>query len=222
MATHDEKTTMELWPIALNQIEIGLARCDHQRLVLDSEDWWSFIDWHKKLNKQSASQGVLIYCLEKAIRLAQFCQPEISPKLQETLIHLKKAANTLWDPLSGVNSLFLTIGAVILSIGAGQRLAIYFSMQADLVDYGVWKTRINTAGIFTSINGFLGKVTMAGAGAITGFLPSSGGYVANSVQSPSALFAIKLCCLYLPALLIIAFMFWIGKFYKLDDNYSLI
>lgn len=124
--------------------------------------------------------------------------------------------------LSGVNSLFLTIGAVILSIGAGQRLAIYFSMQADPVDYGVWKTGINTAGILTSINGFLGKVAMAGAGAITGFLLSSGGYVANSVQSPSALFAIKLCYLYLPALLIIASMFWIGKFYKLDDNYSLI
>lgn len=101
MATHDEKTTMELWPIALNQIEIGLARCDHQGLVLDSEDWWSFIDWHEKLNKQGASQGVLIYCLEKAIRLAQFCQPEISPKLQETLTHLKKAADMLWDPLSG-------------------------------------------------------------------------------------------------------------------------
>lgn len=118
-----------------------------------------------------------------------------------------------------VNSIGLIIGAVILSIGAGQRSAIYFSMQADPVDYGEWKTGINTAGILTSINGFLGKVAMAGAGAITGFLLSWGGYVANQVQEPSALFAIKLCYLYLPALLIIASMFWIGKFYKLDDIY---
>ena len=122
--------------------------------------------------------------------------------------------------LSGVNHSGLIIGAVILSLGAGQRLAIYFSMQADPVDYGVWKTGINTAGILTSINGFLGKVAMAGAGAITGFLLSSGGYVANAVQVPSALFAIKLCYLYLPAILIIASMFWIAKFYKLDDSYA--
>ena len=49
--------------------------------------------------------------------------------------------------LSGVNHTCLIVGAVILSLGAGQRLAIYFSMQADPVDYGVWKTGINTAGI---------------------------------------------------------------------------
>ena len=122
--------------------------------------------------------------------------------------------------LSGINHLGLIIGAAILSIGAGQRVAIYFSMQADPVDYGVWKTGINTAGILTSINGFLGKVAMAGAGAITGFLLSSGGYIANAEQVPSALFAIKLCYLYLPAILIIASMFWIGKFYKLDDIYA--
>lgn len=122
--------------------------------------------------------------------------------------------------LSGINHFSLILGAVILSLGHGQRLAIYFSMQADPVDYGVWKTGINTAGILTSINGFLGKVAMAGAGAITGFLLSSGGYVANAVQQPSALFAIKLCYLYLPAILIITSMVWIGKFYKLDDNYA--
>jgi Na+/melibiose symporter-like transporter len=122
--------------------------------------------------------------------------------------------------IAGVNHIALMAGAVILSLGAGQRLAIYFSMQADPVDYGVWKTGINTAGILTSVNGFLGKVAMAGAGAITGFLLSSGGYVANAVQSPDALFAIKACYLYIPAALIIASMIWIGKFYKLDDNYA--
>lgn len=122
--------------------------------------------------------------------------------------------------VAGTHHLVLIAGAVILSLGAGQRLAIYFSMQADPVDYGVWKTGINTAGILTSINGFLGKVAMAGAGAVTGILLSSGGYVANAVQTPEALFAIKACYLYIPAVLIIASMFWIGRFYKLDDHYS--
>jgi Na+/melibiose symporter-like transporter len=83
---------------------------------------------------------------------------------------------------AGVNSWGLVAGAVVLSLGAGQRTAI-FSMQADPVDYGVWKTGINTAGILTSINGFLGKVAMAGAGAITGVLLSSGGYIANQPKA---------------------------------------
>jgi len=121
---------------------------------------------------------------------------------------------------SGVNHMGLIVGAVILSLGAGQRLAIYFSMQADPVDYGVWKTGINTAGILTSINGFLGKVAMAIAGAITGLLLSSGGYVANATQSAEALFAIKACYLYIPAILIIASMVWMGRFYRLDDTYA--
>ena len=90
--------------------------------------------------------------------------------------------------VSGAHVLGLIVGAVILSLGAGQRTAIYFSMQADPVDYGVWKTGINTAGILTSINGFL--------------------------------LAIKACYLYIPALLILASMLWMGRFYRLDDQYE--
>jgi sugar (glycoside-pentoside-hexuronide) transporter len=123
---------------------------------------------------------------------------------------------------AGVNYWGLVIGAIVLSLGAGQRTAIYFSMQADPVDYGVWKTGINTAGILTSINGFLGKVAMAGAGAITGFLLSSGGYVANAAQTPSALLAIQACYLWIPAGLIVASMIWIGRFYRLDDSFAAI
>ena len=121
---------------------------------------------------------------------------------------------------SGNAIIGLLTGATILSVGAGQRTAIYFSMQADPVDYGEWKTGINTAGILTSVNGFLGKVAMAGAGAISGILLSAGGYLANQAQSPQALLAIKTCYLYIPAALILCSMFWIGRYYRLDDNYE--
>jgi len=114
----------------------------------------------------------------------------------------------------------LLTGAFILSVGAGQRLAIYFSMQADPVDYGEWKTGINTAGILTSVNGFLGKVAMAGAGAVTGAMLSYSGYVANQEQIPSALLAIKTCYLYIPAALIVISMLWMRRFYKLDYQYE--
>jgi Na+/melibiose symporter-like transporter len=32
--------------------------------------------------------------------------------------------------------------------------------------------------------------------------------------------AIKACYLYIPALLIVASMLWIGRFYRLDDHYE--
>lgn len=116
----------------------------------------------------------------------------------------------------------LLLGATIMSIGAGQRTAIYFSMQADPVDYGEWKTGINTAGILTSINGFLGKVAMASAGALTGILLSVGGYSANQAQSASALLAIKTCYLYIPLALIVLSMLWMGRYYRLDRDYAAI
>jgi GPH family glycoside/pentoside/hexuronide:cation symporter len=122
--------------------------------------------------------------------------------------------------VSGTHILGLLTGAIILSMGAGQRTAIYFSMQADPVDYGEWKTGINTAGILTSVNGFLGKVSMAGAGAISGILLSTGGYVANQAQNPQALLAIKACYLYIPAALILLSMIWMGRYYRLDDTYE--
>lgn len=101
MATSDHNTVKELWPIALQQIDIALKRCDEYGLLVDSDDWWSFIDWHEKLNKQGASQGVLIYCLDKAIKLSQTFQPEISSNLQQKLDFVKHAADQLWDDKSG-------------------------------------------------------------------------------------------------------------------------
>jgi Na+/melibiose symporter-like transporter len=82
------------------------------------------------------------------------------------------------------------------------------------------ENRYQYGGDFNLHQRFLGKVAMAGAGAITGVLLSSGGYIANQVQSDSAMLAIKACYLYIPALLIVASMLWIGRFYRLDDHYE--
>jgi hypothetical protein len=76
------------------------------------------------------------------------------------------------------------------------------------------ENRYQYGGDFNLHQRFLG-VAMAGAGAITGVLLSSGGYIANQVQSDSAMLAIKACYLYIPALLIVASMLWIGRFYRL-------
>ncbi|MCG7378760.1 sugar hydrolase [Paenibacillus sp. ACRSA] len=68
-ATGDQETLQDLWPTARRQIELALENVE-DGLVQDRDSWWSFIDWHEDLNKQAPSQGVLIYTLKRAVRLA--------------------------------------------------------------------------------------------------------------------------------------------------------
>ncbi|MGP0580343.1 MFS transporter [Paenibacillus peoriae] len=63
--------------------------------------------------------------------------------------------------ISGTHIFGLIVGAVISALGNGVRSAIYFSMQADPVDYGEWKSGISAAGFISSLNGFIGKVALA-------------------------------------------------------------
>ena len=112
----------------------------------------------------------------------------------------------------------LIVGVLIGALGSGLRMSIFFSMQADPVDYGEWKTGISAAGILSSANGFIGKVALAGAGAISGWTLTLSHYVPNHPQQASALFAIKLNYLILPAGLVVVSMI-IMSFYNLDKIY---
>ncbi|MED3728474.1 glycoside-pentoside-hexuronide (GPH):cation symporter [Priestia filamentosa] len=120
--------------------------------------------------------------------------------------------------IANVNVPLLLIGAVVLALGHGLRQSIYFSMQADPVDYGEWKTGISAAGVISALNGFLGKVAMAGTGAISGWLLTRGNYVPNETQTSSALLAIKLNFLIIPAIMVVISMI-IMCFYRLDKMY---
>jgi glycoside/pentoside/hexuronide:cation symporter, GPH family len=112
----------------------------------------------------------------------------------------------------------IIVGAVIAALGFGTRQSIYFSMQADPVDYGEWKTGINAAGILSALNGFIGKVTMAVAGALFGLMLTWGNYVPNVTQTEHALLAIKLGYLIIPAILVVISMITMS-FYNLDKIY---
>jgi glycoside/pentoside/hexuronide:cation symporter, GPH family len=120
--------------------------------------------------------------------------------------------------LAGAHVPALLAGAVVSSFGFGLRQSIYFSMQADPIDYGEWKTGVGAAGLLCSINGFIGKVAMAIAGALSGFLLDLGGYVPNAEQSSSALFSIKCSYLLIPLAMNLVSM-GIMAFYKLDQIY---
>lgn len=123
--------------------------------------------------------------------------------------------------MANVNVPLLLMGAVVLALGHGLRQSIYFSMQADPVDYGEWKTGISAAGVISALNGFLGKVAMAGTGAISGWLLTKGNYVPNETQTSTALLAIKLNFLIIPAIMVVISMI-IMCFYRLDKMYPAI
>lgn len=71
LETKDLDTLHDLWPVAMKQIEIALSRLDENNIVMDSDEWWSFTDWHPDLNKQAPAQAVLIYTMKQSKVLAE-------------------------------------------------------------------------------------------------------------------------------------------------------
>ncbi len=112
----------------------------------------------------------------------------------------------------------LIAGAILSAIGFGLRHAIYFSMQADPVDYSEWMSGINVSGVMSALNGFIGKLALAAAGAMSSFLLARGLYIHGKVQPESALFAIRLNYLVIPSALVLLSMA-IMCFYDLDKIY---
>ncbi|MGM0213670.1 MFS transporter [Enterococcus sp. AZ109] len=121
--------------------------------------------------------------------------------------------------IGNVTHFVILAGAVVSAMGYGVKESIYFSMQADPVDYGEWKTGVNVSGSLSAINGFLGKVAQAFSGGIAGALLAWGNYTPGAtVQSPQAELAIRAMYGYIPLLLIIGSIITM-LFYQLDRIY---
>ena len=120
---------------------------------------------------------------------------------------------------ANMNTAGIVCGAFITALGYGIKESIYFSMQADPVDYGEWKTGVQAAGTLSSVNGFLGKIAQAAAGGISGLLLSWGKYNSDAaVQTAEALTAIKAMYIYIPLILLICSLVTMS-FYKLDKQF---
>lgn len=99
-ATKDKETLQELWPVALRQIELAEEQLDEKMLVGDSDVLgWCFVDWNLNLNKQASAQGIFLYALSAAIRIAQVLGDVMTEeKLAELYCECRNAANLyLWD-----------------------------------------------------------------------------------------------------------------------------
>ncbi|UOK61990.1 hypothetical protein MT997_26945 [Paenibacillus sp. OVF10] len=98
-ATKDRGTLEELWPVAQEQIEIGLKRLDERGIVRDDDTWYCFLDWHEELNKQAGAQAVLIYSMKRGRSIAkELGLPEYEEWINAHIKDAEQAALTyLWD-----------------------------------------------------------------------------------------------------------------------------
>lgn len=102
-------------------------------------------------------------------------------------------------------------------VGIGVMMVMTLSMQADTVEYGEWKTGKRSESIIFSLGTFATLLSGAIGGAIPGYWLQWSGYVANAVQSASALNAMNMMLSWAPAvaLLIMAFVLF---FYNLSEK----
>lgn len=119
----------------------------------------------------------------------------------------------------GTNVPVLIGGAVVAAAGYGLKGSMHFAMQPDPVDYGEWKSGVNTAGTLSAVNGFIGKVGMAIASSIGAALLQFGGFdAALSVQSATAQSYITTMYIWVPIVMNIATIITM-MFYNLDKIY---
>lgn len=120
--------------------------------------------------------------------------------------------------MAGTNVDLILTGAVINAVGYGIKQTIYFSMQADPVDYGEYVSGINTAGTLSAVNAFAGKVWMAIAGSVSAAILGMTGYVGGqAVQLPETLLAIKAMYIIVPTIFLVCSII-VMKFYDLDKK----
>ncbi|AKA69662.1 MFS transporter [Clostridium scatologenes] len=106
--------------------------------------------------------------------------------------------------LGKFNISVICIGTVVASIGLGVVFGILFSLLADTVDYGEWKTGIRTEGILAATGSGVGIKLGSGLGAaIPAWIMAKGGYIAGAVQSSTAINSIIISYIFLPVLMCI-------------------
>lgn len=112
------------------------------------------------------------------------------------------------------------IACVIKGIGNAGISSCIFAMISDTIEYGAYKTGLRTEGLINSASSVGFKVGTGIGSALLGWILALGDYTETSVeQCDSAIFAINLSFIYLPAIMCI-FVVILMLFYKLDKEYD--
>jgi GPH family glycoside/pentoside/hexuronide:cation symporter len=96
------------------------------------------------------------------------------------------------------------VSSTITEFATGPIVALFFAMLADAADYSEWKTGRRATGLVFSAGTLSMKFGTGVAGALTGWVLTIFGYVANASQSPETLTGIRLLISLAPALAALA------------------
>jgi sugar (glycoside-pentoside-hexuronide) transporter len=101
---------------------------------------------------------------------------------------------------SGYSLAIIMTGWTIGFLASGVAMAMPFSVLADSVDYGEWKTGIRAPGLLTAIGAaFCLKAGSGLGGALPAWVMQAAGYVPNVEQTASSLKGIEIGIIWLPA-----------------------
>ena len=155
--------------------------------------------------------------------IANLCAPFLvkltSKRNLMTIGNIVHSLGLLLIFFGGTNVPVLLTAAVIAAAGYGLKISMHFAMQPDPVDYGEWKSGVNTAGTLSAVNGFIGKLGMAIASSLGAALLAFGGFDADlAVQTATAQNYIAAMYIWVPIVMNVASMITMS-FYNLDKIY---
>ncbi|MFT8349182.1 glycoside-pentoside-hexuronide (GPH):cation symporter [Clostridium saccharoperbutylacetonicum] len=108
-------------------------------------------------------------------------------------------------------------GRLIAALGTITAGAFTWALIPETIDYGQYKTGKRASGVIYALVGFFFKFGMAIGGIVPGLILANFGYVANHVQTPTALHGILLTMTVIPVIFVIIELAAI-VFYNLDEK----
>lgn len=128
-------------------------------------------------------------------------------------------AGSLIVLVSPMSVTVVTIGGLLRGIGMTPILGLIFTMIADAIEYGQWKTGLRTAGAIQSATTSGQKFGQGIGSALIGFIMSASGYTGDAVELGSTA-ANTISNLYIYGIAILGvIMIVILLFYRLDKEY---
>ena len=102
-ASGDGETALDLWPLCVKQLDFILGTVGADGVFRDDRTWWCFIDWQKRLDRQTAEQGAIIYGLKSTLKLAEkIGRVADVPFLPGAIQKMERGARSvLWDGARG-------------------------------------------------------------------------------------------------------------------------
>jgi hypothetical protein len=103
-ATRDVQTGLDLWPVALRQLELLGREVNVDGLFVNRKRFWLFIDWAEQLDRTTPIQGVLIHAFERTLERARLIGRDGDVVgLDLRVAKMRSAARSaLFDPQRGV------------------------------------------------------------------------------------------------------------------------